>query len=510
MGTCYSSSITRPQAVDCQIDDSQAQVDPRQTLELNQDVRRQLAFGFQSTCVVLKPDSRQGAHVELDGEIRVWVTIPVAVGNVGLRCIEGTAVTGSCTVRCQQTEKERQEEEKLLLEYQSEWGMESTDDPNDSDDDGVIWAPSYVTLRSQAECSRKRAAARGRQSGTARALRLSEMKRAELGARQRREMETTPITGTCLGADGCLSIQLTINGSVVTLVSGLGQCRDEHNGEEHDDVPMIKLLQEHDQYDDPHERLLWRQDIGGKLSFIAPPGEGWRVVLPRRCSHDRGRVERGPRLSLYTAVSAFEPDAESVVNQQVHTFLLGTHSRLGAASPVLWLAGMPEVLALISHALKAVQVADWEGLEQHVKRALGNRKAMDDLHVLPRDLPHALPWEAAFATRAVEQYRHFLALKVQQADWDSTMLSPGSSALDFVWHIHLSWPQLYQTACYAMGAERVIQHLPVAETRERYALAFDLHCARMEELGEVVDAHFWPDPSGAGVTREVSSFNGCC
>jgi len=323
-------------------------------------------------------------------------------------------------------------------------------------------------------------------------------------------METTPITGTCLGADGCLSIQLTINGSVVTLVSGLSHCRDQHNGKEHD------VLQEFDHYDDPHERLLWRQDIGGKLSFIAPPGEGWRVVLPRRCSRDRGRVEHGPRCSLYTAVSAFEPDAESVLDQQVHAFLLGTHSRLGADSPVLWLAGMPEALALISHALKAAQVADWEGLEQHVKRALGDRKTMDDLDVLPQDLPRALwddldlPWEAAFAARAVEQYRHFLALKVQQADWDSTILSPGSSALDIVWHIHLSWPRLYQPACYAMGAERVIQHLPVAETRERYALAFDLHCARMEELGEVVDAHFWPDPSGAGVTRVVPRFDGCC
>ena len=99
------------------------------------------------------------------------------------------------------------------------------------------------------------------------------------------------------------------------------------------------------------------------------------------------------------------------------------------------------------------------------------------------------------ARKTVDDYKHFLVLKVMDKDWDATKLSPTPS-IDRVWHAHVLHTRLYREACAAMAPGRFIEHNPEgaaaasadarAKRRNRtlvmYVLSFGVECPWEEEM----------------------------
>ena len=89
---------------------------------------------------------------------------------------------------------------------------------------------------------------------------------------------------------------------------------------------------------------------------------------------------------------------------------------------------VPDILPVIRSFLRFEP--NWQLLEQRVAACLTIK----------------LPQTAA---EAVQQYRHFMKLKVDACDWKSELLSPPllNSCIDDVWHIHLLDTLSYQEDC---------------------------------------------------------------
>merc|ERR1712014_530115 len=160
---------------------------------------------------------------------------------------------------------------------------------------------------------------------------------------------------------------------------------------------------------------------------------------------------------------------------------MGTHPRVGAQSLINRLdEGM---LRLIHSFVKRAPI--WHELEDEVERA--------ELHLCD---PSCLS-----SAQLVNQYRHFLALKVEQQDWLSTKLSPpmieyaGKRLIDEVWHVHISM-SCYEDDCRLLSGGHVITHQAVLwdDAVERYRYTYALHLNRCESMDEEIDECCWPDP----------------
>ena len=166
---------------------------------------------------------------------------------------------------------------------------------------------------------------------------------------------------------------------------------------------------------------------------------------------------------------------------------MGTHIRCGVESPISRLAGHDRILQRIFEFEIGF---DWSKLERRVA-----------CHPMFSDVQHAIrcsdPMQEAIT--AVQQYRHFLALKVLEQDWSSALLSPGSAQLDMVWHIHISHHEDYQRECMLLTNGRLIEHLPILETKKRYVRCYKAHCKRMAMLAEEVHTDYWPNPAKSAV-----------
>jgi len=194
--------------------------------------------------------------------------------------------------------------------------------------------------------------------------------------------------------------------------------------------------------------------------------------------------------------------------------LMGTHARLGVASPVLLLED--NILCLIHSFVKTAPI--WSGLERAVEQA--------GLHCVGEDFSE---WDEdddeAYLSPAelVHQYRAFLALKIFEEDWRSETISPpmiefmGRRLVDEVWHVHLSM-DCYVEDCRLLTGGHVIEHQPVlgSEAKERYEHTYELHCSRCEELNEEVDERCWPEPptsdasSASSWDGYIDGNGGCC
>lgn len=158
--------------------------------------------------------------------------------------------------------------------------------------------------------------------------------------------------------------------------------------------------------------------------------------------------------------------------------------------------------SVLERILELSSQPDWAVLERHVARHPHFR----DRHFSDIGPDGTLEkYRRAEVATAVVQYRHFLALKIQQEDWKSAHLSPAAKQLDLVWHIHLSRSEAYQTDCMLLTGGHVIEHCPILETRERYEHCCAAHCKRMAELNEDVNDDYWPHPSHA-----FGQFMSCC
>ena len=93
--------------------------------------------------------------------------------------------------------------------------------------------------------------------------------------------------------------------------------------------------------------------------------------------------------------------------------------RCGAAHPITLIASQNEVLEAI---FDFTARPDWDGLMTRVSRHPRFEHADDDSNY--------------HAVEAVEQYKHFLQLKLDGREWTSLSLNP-SDELDLVWHLHL-------------------------------------------------------------------------
>lgn len=110
----------------------------------------------------------------------------------------------------------------------------------------------------------------------------------------------------------------------------------------------------------------------------------------------------------------------------------------------------------------------------------------------PEKGSEAEPW----AKRAVEQYKHWLDLKLDK-DLAKSKFSP-SKAVDEIWHAHLSFVDRYQKdlICLTKG-ESIVEHMPVyiKESYRCYTEAHKEHSKRMAKSGTAVDEEFWPTPA---------------
>lgn len=204
---------------------------------------------------------------------------------------------------------------------------------------------------------------------------------------------------------------------------------------------------------------------------------------------------------LYCVIAADEsllPSEWTPPEDQFMALLMGTHPRLGAQSPISLLDD--NVLGLIHSFVKRSPI--WEDLEDEVEYA--------GLHLCdPSMLSPA---------QLVNQYRHFLALKVEQEDWWSEKMSPpmidykGTRLIDEVWHVHISM-DCYEDDCRLLSGGHIITHQatlgPVA--LERYRNTYALHLERCESLDEEIDECCWPDPDdGESSIDSAILYDGCC
>lgn len=202
---------------------------------------------------------------------------------------------------------------------------------------------------------------------------------------------------------------------------------------------------------------------------------------------------------LYVVIAA---DASSSAwthpDDKFMTFLMGTHPRVGAQSLINRLDEGP--LRLIHSFMKRAPI--WRDLEDEVERA--------ELHLCD---PSCLS-----SAQLVKQYRHFLALKVEQQDWLSERISPpmieyeGTRLIDEVWHVHISM-SCYADDCQLLSGGYVITHQAVlgCDAIDRYRYTYDLHWERCDSIGEEIDECCWPDPDDLDDLSVSDGWNsGCC
>jgi hypothetical protein len=67
-------------------------------------------------------------------------------------------------------------------------------------------------------------------------------------------------------------------------------------------------------------------------------------------------------------------------------------------------------------------------------------------------------WCKDFTRKAIEGYRQFMKLKIQQEDWNATILSP-SLTIDTVWHSHILDTKHYGEACEEYAGQ-MVHHNP--------------------------------------------------
>ena len=132
-------------------------------------------------------------------------------------------------------------------------------------------------------------------------------------------------------------------------------------------------------------------------------------------------------------------------------------------------------------------------------------------------------WPAARISEAIQQYKHFLQLKINYEDYDSTLLSPPHleySVIDLAWHAHLVNRSQYAEDIALLTNGHRLAHKPIlmSEVTEerRYETCFDAHQQRMEQLGEPFLSEYWPDMREASPSPEYGGFwddfddDGCC
>ena len=102
--------------------------------------------------------------------------------------------------------------------------------------------------------------------------------------------------------------------------------------------------------------------------------------------------------------------------------------------------------------------------------------------------------DLGYAQAAVEEYKHFLKLKLKEKK--SARYSP-SVAIDDVWHTHISFLRRYQCdTLYLTRGKKVIEHLPLLskDSRRAYNNAYYAHSEKIGKKGRSVDERFWPLP----------------
>ena len=93
---------------------------------------------------------------------------------------------------------------------------------------------------------------------------------------------------------------------------------------------------------------------------------------------------------------------------------------------------------------------------------MSTKNDFGDLFEIPTSLQErcirTFGWSNEFAKKALKGYRQFIKLKLQQEDWDASVLSP-SNTVDKVWHQHILDVTHYIEACEEY-AGRLIGHNP--------------------------------------------------
>lgn len=102
-----------------------------------------------------------------------------------------------------------------------------------------------------------------------------------------------------------------------------------------------------------------------------------------------------------------------------------------------------------------------------------------------------------WATRAVQQYRYCLELKIDKnGKLAETNFAP-SFAIHEIWRAHLCFIDKCQKGmiCLTKG-NGIIEHMPVhiKKSYEYYKRAHARHSQRMTKVGLAVDEEFWPTP----------------
>ena len=193
----------------------------------------------------------------------------------------------------------------------------------------------------------------------------------------------------------------------------------------------------------------WEKNAGGMLN-------SWAFAEFDAFNYDDGRSNYGSdndsgdasmKIKLYTVLSAHQPTSASSGKVKQPKYDVGA-------------------------------AADWDALTQLVGARFPKKNAV-------------------WAAKAVQQYQHFIALKIEHNDWESELFSP-STSLDEVWHAHLAFVDRYQADILALtqGARHVIEHSPVLGpvAKGRYAACYKAHVERMRRSGTAIDKEFWPEP----------------
>lgn len=250
------------------------------------------------------------------------------------------------------------------------------------------------------------------------------------------------------------------------------------------------------------EKLLGLVSADGSLTFQVGalhlqtmPGQGTLLVKRRGGHLDlKGKnqfTDEQYSCRIYTVIAADETMGWTDPYDQFIALLMGTHARLGAASPVSWL----NTLCLRNIFAFVKRAPQWKDLEKEVESKLLWR--CDN---------------GLSAKLLVDQYQAFLDLKVERQDWLSTELSPpmmeygGLRLIDEVWHLHIAMG-CYEEDCKLLSKGYVITHQPILgdALTERWRHTHNLHLQRCQRKGIKLDARCWPNPDAAFHTSAFNS-----
>ena len=256
-----------------------------------------------------------------------------------------------------------------------------------------------------------------------------------------------PIRRFCLG----INLEFTVDESVFSKVKpSIKSCEKEHdpmfcpnNPEKRSENPYSTTNVQQFKTEDRDMLKQWEKNTGGVLSFYAPASFGFD---PECFEEGTGECasevvhDTKYKLKLYTVLSAYKPHQTTIPRPKEET------------------------------------KPDWDWLAVVMKSRYPEREYGD-------------------IKRGIKQYILFLELKQVHNDYKSEMFSP-STAIDEIWHAHLSFLDRYQKDVQAMTKpNEILEHNPVvgSEAMERYRAARQAHVARMEGLGKPVDSQFWPE-----------------